>query len=42
MIDTIKIFTNIQKNVYDIICHNAIVKTSYQTSTGEILGSLIL
>ena len=41
MIDTIKIFTNIPKRIYDIIRNNSIVKTSYQTSTGEIFYNIV-
>lgn len=41
MIDTVKIYTNIDKNVYDIIRFNSIVKTSYHCSTGEIFYNII-
>ena len=41
MIDTVKIYTNIDKNIYDIIKNNSIVKTSYHNKTGEIFYNII-
>ena len=41
MIDTVKIFANIPQSIYDIIRNNSIVKTSYQTSTGEVFYNII-
>ena len=41
MIDTIKIYTMISKKVYDIIKNNSIIKTSYNTSTGEIFYNIV-
>lgn len=41
MIDTVKIYTMIGKNIYDIIKNNSIVKTSYKTSTGEVFYNII-
>lgn len=41
MIDTIKIFSNINKNIYEKIRFNSIIKTSYQTSTGEIFYNIV-
>ena len=41
MIDTIKIYTKISKNIYDIIKSKSIVKTSYNSYTGEIYYNII-
>ncbi len=41
MIDTIKIYTMISKDIYDIIKNNSIIKTSYNTSTGEIFYNIV-
>lgn len=41
MIDTVKIYTNIDKNIYNIIKNNSIVKTSYHNKTGEIFYNII-
>ena len=41
MIDTVKIYTMINKSTYDIIKNNSIVKTSYKTSTGEVFYNII-
>lgn len=41
MIDTVKIYTMINKSIYDKICSNSIVKTSYHASTGEIYYNII-
>lgn len=41
MIDTIKIFTNINKEIYNKIRSNSIVKTSYKTSTGEVFYNIV-
>lgn len=41
MIDTIKIFTMIDKSTHDKICNNAVVKTSYNSGTGEIFYKII-
>jgi len=36
MIDTVKIYTKIGKNIYDIIKNKSIVKKSYSNETGEL------
>lgn len=41
MIDTVKIYTMIDKFIYDIICCNSVVKTSYHSATGEIYYNII-
>lgn len=41
MIDTVKIYTMISKKIYDKICSNSIVKTSYHSRTGEIYYNII-
>lgn len=41
MIDTVKIYTMINKKIYDKICSNSIVKTSYHSATGEIFYNII-
>lgn len=41
MIDTIKIFSMIDKYTYDKISNNSIIKTSYNSSTGEIFYKIV-
>lgn len=41
MIDTIKIYTMIDKNVYYKIYHNSILKTSYSQKNGEIFYEIV-
>lgn len=41
MIDTVKIYTMINKTIYDKIKSNSIVKTSYHNATGEIFYNII-
>lgn len=41
MIDTIKIFTKISKEIYYTIYNNSIVKTSYNSATGEVYYNII-
>jgi II/X family phage/plasmid replication protein len=41
MIDTIRIFSMIDKNTYDKIKMQSIIKTSYKNSTGEIFYEII-
>ena len=41
MIDTIKIYTMISKDIYYTIKENSIVKTSYQTNTGEVFYNIV-
>lgn len=41
MIDTIKIFSMIDKNIHDKISNNSIIKTSYSNGTGEIFYKII-
>ena len=41
MIDTIKIFTMIDKAIYTKIANNSIIKTSYDSSTGEIFYKIV-
>lgn len=41
MIDTIKIYTMISKDIYYTIKENSIVKTSYQTKTGEVFYNIV-
>lgn len=41
MIDTIKIYTMINKNTYDKIYHNSILKTSYNQKDGEIYYEIV-
>ena len=41
MIDTIKIFSMIDKTTYKIISNNSIIKTSYNSSTGEIFYKIV-
>ena len=41
MIDTIKIYTMINKSTYDKIYHNSILKTSYNQKDGEIYYEIV-
>ena len=41
MIDTVKIYTMINKNIYNKIYHSAIIKSSYNLSTGEIFYEIV-
>lgn len=41
MIDTICIYTNITKEIYDIIYKKSIIKTSYSNYTGEMFYNII-
>lgn len=41
MIDTIKVYTMINKSIYDKISSNSIIKTSYNNSTKEIYYNII-
>lgn len=41
MIDTIKIYTMINKNIYNKIYHSSDIKASYNLSTGEIFYEII-
>lgn len=41
MIDTIKIFSMIDKNIYDKISNNSIIKTSFNNGTGEIFYKIV-
>lgn len=41
MIDTVKIYTNISSDIYNIIKNNSVVKTSYHNKTGEIFYNII-
>lgn len=41
MIDTIKIYTMINKNVYNKIYNNSIVKSSIHTGTGEVFYEIV-
>lgn len=41
MIDTIKIFSMIDRYTYDKISNNSIIKTSYNSSTGEIFYKIV-
>ena len=40
MVDTVKIYTMIDKNIYDIIRNKSIIKTSYSLETGEIFYTI--
>ena len=40
MIDTIKIYAEVTKDVADIISSKSIVKTSYNKATGEVYYNL--
>lgn len=41
MIDTIKIYSMIDKYTYEKISNNSIIKTSYNSSTGEIFYKIV-
>lgn len=41
MIDTVKFYTMISKNVFDTIKLNSVVKTSYHSATGEVYYNII-
>lgn len=41
MIDTIKVFTEIDKSIYDIIKYNSNIKTSYNKKDGQIFYEII-
>lgn len=41
MIDTVKIYTMINKTIYEKIKNNSIVKTSYHSATGQVFYSII-
>lgn len=41
MIDTVKIYSMINKKTYDIIKNSSIIKTSYNNSTGEIYYNIV-
>lgn len=41
MIDTIKIISMIDKNTYEKISNNSIIKTAYKSSSGEIFYKII-
>ena len=41
MIDTVKIYTMIDKEIYEKIKNNSIVKTSYHSATGQVFYSII-
>lgn len=41
MIDTIKIYTMINKTIYDKISNNSIIKASYKKSTKEIFYEIV-
>lgn len=41
MIDTIKIISMIDRNTYDKISNNSIIKTSYKRSTKEIFYEIV-
>ena len=41
MIDTIKIYTMIDKNIYNKIYNNSIIKSSYNKKDGEIYCILV-
>ena len=41
MIDTVKIYTLINKEIYEKVKSNSIVKTSYHNSTGEIYYNIV-
>lgn len=41
MIDTIKIFTMIDKKIYDIISNYSIIKTSFHSGTGELFYKIV-
>lgn len=41
MIDTVKIFTKINKDIYNIIENKSIIKTSFSKDTGEIFYNIV-
>ena len=41
MIDTIKIYTMINKEIYDKIYNNSILKSSIHTGTGELFYEIV-
>ena len=41
MIDTVKIYTMIDKNTYDKISNNSIIKASYKKSTKELFYEIV-
>ena len=41
MIDTVKIYTNISKNIYDTIVCKSVVKTSFSKETGEVFYTIV-
>lgn len=41
MIDTVKIYTMINKDIYNKIYHSAIIKSSYNLKTGEIFYEIV-
>ena len=41
MIDTVKIYTMINKNIYNKIYHSSIIKSSYKLDTGEIFYEIV-
>lgn len=41
MIDTVKIYTMIDRKTYDIISSKSVIKTSYHSATGEIFYNII-
>ena len=41
MIDTVKIYTMVNKNIYNKIYHNSDIKSSYNLSTGELFYEIV-
>lgn len=41
MIDTVKIFTKISKDIYDIIYNSSVIKSSRDNSTGELIYNIV-
>ncbi len=41
MVDTIKIISMIDKNTYDKISNNSIIKTSYKKSTQQVFYEIV-
>ena len=41
MIDTVKIYTMVNKEIYNKIYHSAIIKSSYNLGTGEIFYEIV-
>ena len=41
MIDTVKIFAKISKNIYNIIYNNSVIKSSLDNSTGELIYNIV-